>query len=162
MISAELKAQAVLAWQNWTQRNPGQSPGLTEDEFVGKFEELQHLRNTGNIAVSDWEERINQLLTNPPMAVSVATYEPPQRDTNDLLNELIRLKASGVLNDEEFAERKAELFFMRGVEEDPDETAGEDPTARQERLGGYLDELHKEGILNQMEYETAKGRLRTS
>ncbi|MEM6272087.1 MAG: SHOCT domain-containing protein [Bacteroidota bacterium] len=160
MISKELKAQAQLAWSNWKMRNPHTSIGISEEDFVGRFEELQQLHNKGLISQDDMAQRMAELLSEPPVAANVTQFQAPQRPTDDLLRELQDLKKAGVLNDEEFEERKAELFFQRNVTpEDDNPAAPGDDAARQERFRGMLDELHREGILSREEFQSASARL---
>ena len=158
MISKELKAQAQLAWSNWKMRNPHASIGITEEDFVARFEELQALHNKGLLSQEDMADRMSQLLSEPPVAASVAQFQPPQRSTDDLLAELVSLKKAGVLNDEEFEERRSELFYQRNVTPDEDADASDDD-ARKERLRGMLEELHREGVLTQDEMQNGISRL---
>jgi len=170
MISYELRAQATLAYHNWKTRNPDLAAPLSEEEFVGKFEELQSLFNKGLMKRQDFDQRIDELLQNPSMAVSVTHFTPVQKPTEALLRELESLKKSGVLSDEQFEERKAELKFQRGVQEGEEIPTGmpipvaapanENADSRKARLQGYLDELLKAGILLYPEYETARLRIK--
>ena len=161
MISKELKAQAQLAWSNWKSRNPHVVSPLTEESFVQHFVDLQVLFNKGLISNEEMDSRMTQMLKEPPVATSVGQFQPPERSTEDLLSELNQLKKSGVLNDEEYEERKSELFFQRNVDQDDDEeeSTGEGDVARRERLAGMLEELHRAGILTQVEHDTAKTRI---
>ena len=160
MISKELKAQAHLAWSNWKLKNPHASIGISEEDFVQKFEELQQLHNKGLIDQGEMANRMSQLLSEPPVAASVAQFQPPQRSTDDLLAELVSLKKAGVLNDEEFEERKSELFFQRDVTTDDDApVAPGDEQARKERFRGMLEELNREGVLTQDEMQAGMSRL---
>lgn len=162
MISKELKAQAQLAWANWKMRNPHAALPMSEDDFVEHFEDLQKLFNKGLISNAEMDRRMTEMLKEPPVAASVAQFQPPQRATEDLLAELKRLKNSGVLNEEEYEERRSELYFQRNVTP-PEEADGAavpaDDTARRERFVAMLTELHQEGILNQAEHDSAKSRL---
>lgn len=166
MISHELRAQATLAYQNWKTRNPDQLLPLGEEDFIKKIEELQLNYNKGLLQRKDFDDRINEMLKNPPMAIGVGQFVPPQKPTDALLRELEGLKKSGVLSDEQFEERKAELFYQRNVEEGQPLTpstgapAGETPEARKLRLGSYLEELLQSGILSHTEYAMAQQRLK--
>ena len=166
MISHELRAQASLAYHNWKSRNPQVSLPITEEEFVVKFENLQSNFNKGLVSRQDFDARIDELLQNPPMAVNVTHFEPVQKSTDSLLKELEYLKRTGILTDEQFQERKSELFYQRNVEENADGTPvttapeGETLEAKKTRLAAYLDELLQAGILTHAEYEMAKSRLR--
>jgi hypothetical protein len=160
MISKELEAQAQLAWSNWKSRNPHTSIGIGEEDFVQRFVDLQQMYNKGLIKREDMDNRMSELLSEPPVAASVTQFQPPERSTDDLLRELQQLKKSGVLNDEEFEERKGELFYQRNVETDEDASiVPGDEISRKDRLRGMLDELHKEGILTREEMQAASSRL---
>jgi hypothetical protein len=162
MISKELRAQAQLAWSNWKNKNPHTSIGIGEDDFVQRFIDLQQLYNKGLITHEDMDQRMAELLSEPPVAASVAQFQPPQRSTDDLLRELQQLKKSGVLNDEEFEERKSELYYQRNVSPEDDSPAVPgDQNARKDRLRGMLDELHREGLLTRDELHAAGLRLDT-
>jgi hypothetical protein len=164
MISHELKAQAALAYQNWKQRNPDMLLPLSEEEFVQKIENLQLSYNKGLIQRKDFDDHINQMLKNPPMAVGVSQFMPTEKPTDALLRELESLKKSGVLTDDQFEERKSELFYQRGVQEGqpiPSSLpSNETPEARKTRLAGYLEELLQAGVLSHSEYSMAQQRLR--
>jgi uncharacterized protein YqgQ len=164
MISHELRAQAALAYQNWKQRNPDVLLPLNEEEFIQKIEDLQLSYNKGLIQRKDFDDHINQMLKNPPMAVGVTQFMPAEKPTEALLRELESLKKSGILTDEEFQERKSELFYQRGVQEGqpiPSSLpANETPEARKARLASYLEELLQSGILSHTEYATAHQRLK--
>lgn len=165
MISHELRAQASLAYQNWKVRNPQVSLPISEDEFVVKFESLQANFNKGLVNRQDFDARIDELLRNPAMAVNVTHFEPVQKSTHALLRELEGLKKSGILTDEQFEERKSELYFQRDVDEDAEDApateapAGETMEQKKKRLAAYLEELLQSGILTHAEYEMAKSRL---
>lgn len=164
MISHELRAQATLAYHNWKARNPDLVMPMSEEEFIQKVEDLQAHYNKGLLKRQDFDQRINEMLQNPPMSVGVAQFLPAQKPTDALLRELESLKKAGVLNDEEFEERKAELFYQRGVQEGQPTavaaTASESPEARKARLGGYLEELLQAGVLSHNEYAMAQQRLK--
>lgn len=160
MISKELEAQAQLAWSNWKSRNPHTSIGIGEEDFLQRFVDLQQMYNKGLITREEMDNRMGELLSEPPVAASVNQFQPPERSTDDLLRELQQLKKSGVLNDEEFEERKGELFYQRNVETDEDaNVVPGDENARKERFRGMLDELHSEGILTREEMQAASQRL---
>jgi hypothetical protein len=166
MISHELKAQATLAYHNWKMRSPETFPAISEETFILKFEELQASHNRGLMKRTEFDQRIDELLRNPGMALSVTHFTPQERPTETLLRELEHLKKSGILNDEEFETRKGELFFQRGVEEgQPAVTAsshpsGENPDQVKARLAGYLEELLRAGIMSHAEYAMAQQRLK--
>ncbi len=166
MISHELRAQASLAYQNWKIKNPQVSLPISEEDFVIKFENLQSNFNKGLISRQDFDTRIDELLTNPAMAVNVTHFEPVQKSTDALLRELEGLKKSGILTDEQFQERKSELFFQRDVDEDAEDAPatsapdGETMEEKKQRLAAYLEELLQSGILTHAEYEMAKSRLK--
>ncbi|MFN8396371.1 MAG: SHOCT domain-containing protein [Bacteroidia bacterium] len=163
MISHELRAQATLAYHNWKLRNPDLILPLSEEDFLKKIEELQVSLNKGLMQRRDFDERLADLLKNPPMAVGVSQFTPQEKPTDSLLRELESLKKSGVLSDEQFEERKAELYYQRGVQEgQPAAVAGgaESPEARKARFSGYLDELLQAGILSHSEFAMAQQRLR--
>jgi Short C-terminal domain len=166
MISHELKAQATLAYQNWKMRNPDLVPPVSEEAFVLKFEELQATFNRGLLQRSEFDQRIDDLLRNPGMALSVSHFTPQERPTASLLRELEQLKKQGILNDEEFETRKGELFFQRGVEEGQpladasDAPASETPAQLRTRLAGYLEELLRNGVMSHAEYAMAQQRLK--
>ncbi len=166
MISHELKAQATLAYHNWKMRSPETFPSISEEVFILKFEELQATHNRGLMKRTEFDQRIDELLRNPGMALSITHFTPQERPTETLLRELEHLKKSGILNDEEFETRKGELFFQRGVEEgQPAVTAashpsGENPDQVKARLAGYLEELLRAGIMSHTEYAMAQQRLK--
>ena len=166
MISHELKAQATLAYHNWKLRSPETFPSITEEDFVQRFEELQVSHNRGLMKRQEFDQRIDELLRNPGMALSVTHFTPQEKPTETLLRELEHLKKSGVLNDEEFETRKGELFFQRGVEEGQSlvppsgNPAGESPEVAKARYASYLEELLRGGILSHAEYAMAQQRLK--
>ncbi len=166
MISHELKAQAMLAYHNWKVRNPDLAPPMSEEAFVLKFEELQATHNRGLMKRQEFDQRIDELLRNPGMALSVTHFTPQEKPTDALLRELEQLKKAGVLNEEEFETRKSELFFQRGVEEGATPgtalatPAGESSEQFKARLSSYLEELLRAGILTHTEYAMAQQRLR--
>jgi hypothetical protein len=165
MISHELRAQATLAYQNWKTRNPEAVLPLSEEEFIKKIEDLQLNYNKGLIQRKDFDDRINELLKSPPMAVGVSQFQPIEKPTDALLRELEGLKKAGILTDEQFEERKAELFYQRGVQEGQpipgiQSNAAETPEARKARLASYLEELLQSGILSHAEYAMAQQRLK--
>lgn len=165
MISHELRAQATLAYHNWKLRNPDLILPLSEEDFLKKIEELQVSLNKGLMQRRDFDERLADLLKNPPMAVGVSQFTPQEKPTDALLRELESLKKSGVLSDEQFEERKAELYYQRGVQEGqpvpPTGAPGaESPEARKARFTAYLDELLQAGILSHSEFAMAQQRLR--
>jgi hypothetical protein len=164
MISHELKAQATLAYHNWKVRNPDLVAPVSEEEFVLKFEELQSAHNRGLMKRQEFDQRIDELLRNPGMALSITHFTPQEKPTDALLRELEHLKKTGILNDEEFEVRKSELFFQRGVEEGQPVGgaigAGETAEQVKARLAGYLEELLKAGILSHAEYGMAQQRLK--
>ena len=130
------------------------------------FEALQASHNRGLLKRQDFDQRIDELLKNPAMAVSVTHFTPQEKSTDALLRELEQLKKSGILNDEEFETRKGELFFQRGVEEGQALPAtsgaplGEAPDQQKARLAGYVEELLRAGILSHAEYAMAQQRLK--
>lgn len=165
MISHELRAQATLAYHNWKQRNPDLLLPLSEEDFLKKIEELQVSLNKGLLQRRDFDERLADLLKNPPMAVGVSQFTPQEKPTDALLRELEALKKSGVLSDEQFEERKSELYYQRGVQEGqplaPTAAGGtESPEARKARFAAYLDELLQAGIISHAEFAMAQQRLR--
>lgn len=162
LLSKELIAQAQLAYQNWKYHNPSGALPISEDEYLQRVTDLQVLYNKGLLKRDAFDARMEELLKDPPMAVNVAHFQAPERSTDSLLQELQQLHKSGVLTDDEFEERKGELFFTRDVQPDPDEIGapeGEVAEARRVRLIGYLDELLQEGVVTQVEYELAKSRI---
>ncbi|MFM2375836.1 MAG: hypothetical protein RLZZ165_933 [Bacteroidota bacterium] len=165
MISHELKAQAKLAYQNWRSRNPDAPLLLNEEDFVKQVEDLQAHYNRGLILQKEFDDRIQDLLKNPSVAVGISQFQPPQKSTDALLRELEGLKKSGVLSDEQFEERKAELLYQRGAEEGQSllsgagAPAGDSPAARKARWAGYLKELLEAGILSHSEFAMAQQRL---
>ncbi|MEM7035905.1 MAG: SHOCT domain-containing protein [Bacteroidota bacterium] len=161
MLSKELIAQAQLAYSNWKYNNPGQAMPMSEDDYIQRVTDLQALYNKGLLKRDAFDARMEELLKDPPMAVNVAHFQAPQASTESLLQELQRLHKSGVLTDDEFEERKSELYYQRDVQPDPDAEADENeaPEARRTRLLGLLDELLREGVLTQIEYESGKSRL---
>ena len=166
MISHELKAQATLAYQNWRMRNPDLVPPVSEEGFVLKFEELQASFNRGLLQRGEFDQRIDDLLRNPGMALAVTHFTPQERPTETLLRELEHLKRTGILNAEEFEVKKSELMFQRGVQEgDPIPAAnaapqGESADQLKARLAGYLEELLRCGIMSHTEYAMAQQRLK--
>lgn len=169
MISKELIAQATLAYQNWRSRNPDSAPAISEEAFVQKFQELQTAHYRGLLGRPELDQRIDELLRNPGMAMSVGQFVPAEKPVEALLAELERLKKSGVLNDEEFESRKAELLFGRGLLDQeqsgaapavvPPVAGGESPDAQKARFASYLDELLRAGILTHPEYTMGMQRL---
>ncbi|MBK9450256.1 MAG: hypothetical protein IPN95_12760 [Bacteroidetes bacterium] len=165
MISHELRAQASLAYQNWKTRNPELLIPLSEEDFIQKIIDLQVNFNKGLLQRKDFDDRINDMLKNPPMAVGVSQFMPQEKATDALLRELEGLKKSGVLSDEQFEERKSELFYQRNVQEGQPLAATpasgyETPEARKARLMGYLEELLQAGVLSHTEYAMGQSRLR--
>jgi uncharacterized protein YqgQ len=141
---------------------------MSEEDFVATFEEMQSLFNRGLMKRQEFDQRIDELLQNPAMAVSVTHFTPVQKPTEALLAELDHLKRTGILSDEQYEERKSELKFQRGVQEGEAQTSpaaiaaptNEHADVRKAKLQSYLDELLKAGILLYSEYETARLRIR--
>lgn len=161
MLRPDLKAAAQLAWQNFVARTPGGGGAMTEEDYLLRVEEVERSLRSGMIDAREYDRRLTGLLKHPEAALEVTTYTPPRQTTDALLNELKALHKKGILTDDEFDERKSELFFERGVDVDPDEPAvpGDEGAAKQKKFLGYLDELLEAGVLDTVAYETAKTRL---
>ncbi len=161
MLSPDLKAAAQLAYQKFAKHSPEKLRGMTEEEFILRIEELERGLRSGLVRRSEYDERLTALLHSPDALVEVTTFTPPKRSTEQLLAELKQLHRDGILEDEEFEERKAELFFERGVEVDPD--APLDPAieleTKKNKFRGYLEELEAAGILDHAAAESARMRI---
>lgn len=161
MLSPDLKAAAQLAYQKFAKNSPEKLRGMTEEEFILRIEELERGLRSGLVKRSEYDERLTALLHSPDALVEVTTFTPPKRSTDQLLAELKQLHRDGILDDEEFEERKAELFFERNVEVDPD--APSDPAAeveaRKMKFRGYIEELEAAGVLDHPAAESARIRL---
>lgn len=161
MLRPDLKASAQLAYQNFASNHPDKTRGLTEDEFLRRIEELEKSLKSGLVDRRDYDTRLNAMLNSPDAALDVTTFTPPRQATDALLAELKDLHKRGILTDDEFEERKGELFFERGVTVDPDEPipAGEVELERKEKFRGYLEELLAAGILDHVAVDTARLRI---
>lgn len=161
MLRPDLKASAQLAWQNFAAKHPEKTRGLTEEAFISHVEDLEKSLKSGLVNRRDYDARLTSLLSSPDTALDVTTYTPPRQSTDKLLAELKDLHKRGILNDEEFEERKGELFFERNVAIDPDEPipAGELELERKNKLKGYLEELLAAGVLDHAAVDTAKIRI---
>ena len=161
MLSPDIKAAAQLAYQKFAKHSPEKLRGMTEEEFILRIEELEKGMRSGLVSRSEYDERLTALLHSPDALVEVTTFVPPKRSTDQLLNELKTLHKQGILDDEEFQERKAELFFERNVEVDPDAPGDPDVEreARKNKFRGYLEELEAAGVLDHPAAESARTRL---
>lgn len=161
MLAPEQKATAQLAWQNFSSKHPERTRGMTEDQFIGLIEELEKSYRSGLVDQSVYSERLDSLLATPESALEVTTFIPTRQTTDKLLNELKDLRKRNFLTEDEFQERKAELFFERGVENDPDVPipAGEQGLMNKKKYADFLEQLLGAGILDKVGYETAMGRI---
>lgn len=153
MLRPDQKAAAQMAWQNFTRNQPGKAATMTidEDQYLLIVEQLEKSHRLGLISASVYDQRLTTLLRQPELATEVVTFVKPKRSTAALFKELKNLHQRGILDDEQYAERKEELAFERPDFEDPD-----DPTrlpggskAEKDRLRGYLEELRKAGVLEE-------------
>ena len=161
MLRPDQKASAQLAWQNFVSQNPDKTRGLTEEAFVNLVEELERSLKSGLIDPKDYDARLTSMLRSPDTALDVTTYTPPRQTTDKLLAELKDLHKRGILTDDEFEERKGELFYERNVTIDPDQPIppGEVALERKVKLKGYLEELLAAGVLDHAVVDTAKVRI---
>jgi|GEM_PF-2297732 len=153
MLRPEQKAAAQMAWLNFTRNQPAKAASMIidEEQYLLIVEQLEKSHRSGLISASVYDQRLTTLLRQPELATEVETFVKPKRSTAQLYKELKNLHKNGILDDEEYAERKEELAFERPDFEDP-----EDPTrlpggskAEKDRLRGYLDELRKAGVLEE-------------
>lgn len=153
MLRPDQKAAAQMAWQNFTRNQPGKAASMTidEEQYLLIVEQLEKSHRSGLISASVYDQRLTTLLRQPELATEVETFVKPKRSTAQLFRELKNLHKNGILDDEEYAERKEELAFERPDFVDPD-----DPThipggskAEKDRLRGYIDELRKAGVLEE-------------
>ena len=163
MLSPDQKAAAQMAWQNFLRKDPVSAAKLNIDEegYLGIMEQLEKSYKRGLLTRQVYDQRFTTLLRNPELCLEVETKVPPKTTTQQLYRELKALHAKGVLDDDEFAERKEELAFERPDFIDPDAPAlpGDQFNTEKEKYKGYLSELLSAGVLNDDAHREALIRL---
>ena len=163
MLRPDQKAAAQMAWQNFLRKDPVGAARLNMDEegFLGIMEQLEKSYRRGLLTRQVYDQRLTTLLRHPEMCLEVETKVPPKRTTQQLYRELKALHAKGVLDDDEFAERKEELAFERPDFVDPEAPVlpGDQANSEKEKYRGYLSELLNAGVLNDDAHKDALIRL---